>query len=45
MCMTDNLPCPKCERWGRRFSKDRMFEDPDNGVDHPEDYGMSPPGV
>ncbi|XP_059172053.1 pleckstrin homology domain-containing family M member 1-like [Physella acuta] len=36
-CMTENLPCPKCERWGRRHSSSN------NMGDHPEDYGMSPP--
>ncbi|XP_055863501.1 uncharacterized protein LOC106067906 isoform X3 [Biomphalaria glabrata] len=35
-CMTDSLPCPKCERWGRRQSKSSSIEN------HPEDYGMSP---
>ncbi|CAL1536447.1 unnamed protein product [Lymnaea stagnalis] len=35
-CMTESLPCPKCERWGRRVSKSSIVED------HPEDYGMSP---
>ncbi|GFO42326.1 pleckstrin homology domain-containing family m member 3 [Plakobranchus ocellatus] len=34
-CMTESLPCPKCERWGRRSNSNIMD-------DHPEDYGISP---
>lgn len=34
-CMTESLPCPKCERWGRRTSSSIMYS-------HPEDYGASP---
>ncbi|KAH9513386.1 hypothetical protein Btru_034807 [Bulinus truncatus] len=35
-CMTESLPCPKCERWGKRQSKINVTEE------HPEDYGISP---
>ncbi|XP_012943885.1 uncharacterized protein LOC101848489 [Aplysia californica] len=40
-CMTESLPCPKCQRWGKRNNNLARL---DNGfADHPEDYGMSPP--
>ncbi|GFS04670.1 pleckstrin homology domain-containing family M member 3 [Elysia marginata] len=34
-CMTESLPCPKCQRWGRRSNSSIMNN-------HPEDYGTSP---
>ncbi|RUS83814.1 hypothetical protein EGW08_008426, partial [Elysia chlorotica] len=34
-CMTEGLPCPKCERWGRRSNSSIVQS-------HPEDYGSSP---
>jgi len=42
-CLTDSVPCPKCQRWGRKSMPTDVSHDlPCDLVDHPEDYGSSP---